>query len=532
MKVDTLFYNGKFFISPLERKTVNWLAVKRGRVCAFGQGVPDPSLLVQGQSIDLENKRVVPGLIDSHVHLLNMGLRRLQVDVSSCTHTKELIQTLKKRVYQKNKNRSQPALWIEAYGCDTEKFEASDRIDARVLDQVSRSIPVIVRRVDEHAMFVNSAVIRTARLNQTDFNLPGGLIERDDHGYPTGVLIDRAMDTVLRLKPKPSIETIGTALTEASHIFLEAGITSVHDMSMERIPLEVLAKMFRAGEYNLRVYAALYGEDAFEVFSEPKSHMFDYGLAVRAKKIFIDGALGSRGAWLSKPYNDDPSWSGTHRYDEKKLIELIQRAVRKRFQLIFHVLGDEASRWVLNILKTNFDPKDIVQRRFRFEHLEVFDPECAPDMRTFGIIASMQPWHALSDGPWIEKRLGKERFYQVSRLKGILSNGIRLCGGSDAPIEPHDPMKGMYAAVTRRPLSGKRDWLFEHKINLIEAIKMYTTEAAYAEFSEMDKGTLEIGKLADMAVLSDDIFHIHPRELIHVTADMTIVGGGVVFAKE
>ena len=283
----------------------------------------------------------------------------------------------------------------------------------------------------------------------------------------------------------------------------------------------------------MRVSCALFGQEALETFSEPKTALYQHRLNIRSKKIFIDGALGSRGAWLTQPYHDEPKSWGFQLCNEKQLLELVRSSIQKRFQLIFHTLGDQSSQWVLKTLAKKYKPQDLSNKRFRFEHLEVIQPKTISLMKDFGMIASVQPWHALSDSAWLEKRLGQERLDQVSVIKKMVMGGLHVCGGSDAPIEPHDPMKGLYAAILRRPLSNKSNtsWLLSQRLTVKEAIKMYTIEGAYAEFLEHVKGTLELGKLADFAVLSDDIFDMHPRYFLEVKNLMTVVGGKIVYEQ-
>lgn len=519
MKLDTLFYNGNFFISPFYKGKVNWLiSDEEGRVFDFGFGRP-PRHLSFLRKMDLEGKRVVAGWIDSHVHLVNLGLRKVEIDVRFCNSREELFFSLKKKI-QKQKGKTD---WLEAFGLNTEKWPKA--LDAQFLDKISSQIPIVVRRIDEHAMWVNSSVLEMTHLYSK---------------YQKGFLVDRPLEMVLRMKPKPSSQSLQEALMKAQSAFVEQGITSVHDMASQSMHVRVLSDLMRNQKYYLRVYCALHGEEAEETFSNPQTSLYQSRLSIRAKKIFIDGSLGSHGAWLSQNYEDKPGWQGTGLYDEKKLIAIIRSAVQKRFQLVFHVLGDRASQWVLNILNMHFDPITIFERRFRFEHVEVFHSDSLSLMKRFGIIASVQPWHALSDSEWLEKRLGKERLPQISRIKDFISKGIPVCGGSDAPIEPHSPLWGIYAAVVRRPMFGAakksfhsrtHEWLLDQKISIREAILMYTQKAAYAEFSENIKGSLDRGKFCDFVVLSDDILNMHPKHFLQVKSLMTVIKGKIVYSQ-
>lgn len=484
--MNTLFYNGNFWTSA--QKRFNWLlSDSEGKISELGKGKP-PKNLFFIQKINLKNKYVMPGWIDSHVHLVNMGLREVEVDVSVCKNPKELFSFLK--------NHARNNEWIEAYGLNTENWASS--IDAKFLDRISSHIPIFIRRVDEHAAWVNSVVLKKI------------------HSQSQGFLVDQEMEEVLKIKPKPSQGKLEKALLKAQKNLIESGITSVHDMSTHHSHVMALANLMKQQKYDLRVSCALYGE-AVEKYLRPQSHLYKNHLNIRAKKIFIDGSLGSHGAWLSQEYKDRPQWRGSCLQSGKKMLKIIQFALQKDFQLIFHVLGDQASLWVLDILNSHFEPTQIKNKRFRFEHMEVIHPKAYSLMKKFGIIASLQPWHAISDGPWLKKRLSKELLSCVSPIKNLISKKIVVCGGSDAPIETHNPLWGIHAS---------------QKISICEAIKMYTHNAAFAEFSEDLKGSLEQGKLADFVVYPKDILEMKPKYFLKVKPSMTVIGGKVVYCDK
>ncbi len=510
MNIDCLYYNAVIRISPYVSRDFHWMGVNNGRIVSLGYGRP-PRHIFSKRKINLDRYRVMPGWVDSHVHMVNMGLRVNEVDVSQCRNEKEVIYLLKRACERRQRDRNYN--WLMGYGY-------TDHLSADTLDQISRSIPIMIRRRDEHAIWVNSLLLGMA-------NIFG-----EDAGNPRGYLVDSAMMTVLRLKPKPTSLEVEKALLVAQKEFTMNGITSVHDMSSERLHIECLSGLFRNLKFHLRVACSLYGEEALDTYTMPKTHLYDGALTIKKKKIFIDGALGSRGAWLSKAYDDDTTWAGERLIEEEALVHLIRRALQKRFQLIFHVLGDRASSWVLDVLEKYFKPDQIKDKRFRFEHLEIFDSKNLDRMKSFGIIASVQPVHALSDSAWVHERIGKERVSMVGKIKSFLMKDIPTCGGSDAPIESWNPLLGIYAAVTRRPLDHRalhRSWLLDQKVAVREAISLYTTEAAYAEFSEHHKGTLDVGKFADFVVLSNDIYNLHPKEFLRVKPVMTVIGGKIVY---
>ena len=516
MRVDTLFYNGNFYISRGMKKPVHWLAVSDGRVVSYGEGRARG--LMAKRKINLDYKRVMPGWIDAHAHLYNLGMRTFEIDLSRCESKMALLHILKRRLHHLKSQYRNPD-WIEAYGLNTNQWQVEPAVD--LLDQVSSSVPIVVRRVDEHAIWVNSAALELARIGHETADPKGGKIVRDERGRITGALLDKAMERVLDQRPLPPEKTLEEAFGRAQASLLKRGITSVHDMSMRRLPLEALSLSMRRDRFKCRVYAALYGKDTWEAYPAPTTSMFENRLQIRAKKIFMDGALGSRGAWLSHPYQDAPGWQGISFYNRDELLAMVQDALRRRFQLVFHTMGDQASRSVLETIASRYRPIDLRSRRFRFEHLEVIDPRIFSMMKRFGIVASVQPWHVLSDSPWLLSRIGKERSDLVLPLKMMMRAKLHLCGGSDAPIDNYNPLAGIFAAVTRSPLS--------QRILLEDAVQKYTEGAAYAEFSEHLKGTLERGRLAEFCVLSEDIFSIESSRFSQVKNLMTVVGGEVLY---
>ncbi len=530
MIVNTLFYNGNFYISRQMKKPVHWLAVSDGRVVSYGEGKARG--LTAKRKINLNYKRVMPGWIDAHVHLYNLGMRTFEIDLSRCDSRAALLHILKRQLHHLKSQHRNPNWpnWIEAYGLNTNQWQAQPTV--HLLDQVSSSVPIVVRRVDEHAIWANSAALELGRIGHETGDPKGGKIVRDERGRITGALLDKAMERVLDARPTPPEKTIEEALERASRLLLKLGITSVHDMSMRRLPLEALSLLMRRDRFKLRVYAALYGKDTWEAYPTPTTSMFENRLQIRAKKIFIDGALGSRGAWLSRPYQDAPDWHGISFYNRDELLAMVQDALQRRFQLVFHTMGDQASRSVLEAIASRYRPIDLRSRRFRFEHLEVIDPNIFSMMKRFGIIASVQPWHVFSDSPWLVSRIGRERSHLILPLKTMMRSRLHLCGGSDAPIDNYNPLAGIFAAVTTPAggaPAGRWPELARQRISLEDAVHMYTEGAAYAEFCEHLKGTLERGRLADFCVLSEDIFSIEPSRLPQVKNLMTVVGGEVLY---
>jgi len=527
MKVDTLFFNGKFYISSRHKTGAEWLAITDGRVVAFGTEKPERAIFYN-RKINLQGYRVMPGWIDSHVHLANIGLRSFEIDLSRAKSPGALIGIMRNKV-QKMIHENRELQWIEAYCLDTDRWTKADQPTTRMLDKISRDIPLVIRRVDEHALWGNTAALRAARIYSEVDEIAGGKIMRDEAGRPTGLLLDRAMERVTAVRPNPPAQMMEQALEMADKQLIKLGITSVHDMAMRRLPLEILIDLMRRKRFDLRVYAALYGKEAFETFSQPMSGLFDLHLSLKARKVFVDGALGSRGAWLIDDYEDEKGWRGHCAFDENDILELVRNAIRKNRQLIFHTIGDRASQFVMETIADCYHPEELYRKRFRLEHVEVLHPNTLSLIKRFGFIASVQPWHVISDGRWLKSRLGADRLGSVLPLSAMMRKNLHMCGGSDAPIDDFNPLHGIYAAITRRSKEGLISSLFKQRLDLRYAVKIYTEGGAYAEFAEHEKGSLEIGKLADFAVLSDDIFRLRPEKLLKVKNYMTVIGGNIVY---
>ncbi|HUM33889.1 MAG TPA: amidohydrolase, partial [Candidatus Saccharicenans sp.] len=409
------------------------------------------------------------------------------------------------------------------------------------IDAVSNQNPVCIGRYDLHVALVNSLALKIAGITRETKPPAGGEIEKDPiTKEPTGILRDAAVDLVTRHIPEQSFKAKLKAIEAALEYAREHGITSVHDMAgaSDFLPsLEVYKELFQLGRLSARICMYLQ-IDQMETWDEiqQQNELEPHWLSIGGLKGFSDGSLGAGTAYFFKPYADNPDNSGllaTQMFPEGIMEERILKADERGLQVAIHAIGDKANFTVLNIFEKVLARNGCRDRRWRIEHAQHV---CHADIDRFarlGVIASMQPYHAIDDGRWAETKIGKERSRSAFAFNSFLEAGVTLAFGSDWPVAPLDPLVAIYAAVTRQTTDGKNPegWLPEQKISLNEALKGFTLNGAYAEYAEKDKGSLEVGKLADLTVLDKDLFENVPEQIKKAKVTMTITGGRVVFER-
>jgi hypothetical protein len=491
--------------------------------------------------VDLGGRLVVPGLADSHVHFIQGGFQLLGVDLKDAQNEAEFT----KRIGDRAKSLP-PGRWILGGEWDEESW-SSEKLPTRwLIDSVTPRTPVFVSRYDGHAGLANSLALRLAGVTKGTPDPVGGVIGRDPKtGEPTGILKDAAQDLVLRVVPPPTEREMEEALRAGLKEAARVGLTSVHDITMDADSwngsftgeIELLRRAELEGWLTCRFYAITPIAQWKKLAGAGISH--DMGsdfLKLGAVKAFADGSLGSRTAWMFKPYDDDMGNSGLPMplmVPPSKMEELTRGADLAGDQICVHAIGDRAISTVLDIFE-RLGGEHPAAHRFRIEHAQHPREEEFARFRKLGIIASMQPYHAIDDGRWAEKRLGHERTRWSYAWKSMLDAGAALAFGSDWPVAPLDPLLGIYAAATRATLDGKNPggWFPEQRLTVSEALRAYTQGCAYASFEEKDKGTLSTGKLADLVVLSEDLFRIPPERIKDVHVEITMVGGKVVYQTE
>ncbi len=477
------------------------------------------------RQIDLAGKTLTPGLIDAHCHLYGLGVDLENVSVRGLESEAATVAKLAGAA----KDRA-AGEWLAGRGWDQNRWPGQQFPTKASLDAAISDRPVIVRRVDGHASWVNSKALALANVTKATPDPAGGKILRDASGEPTGVFIDNAEELIDRVVPVASAEVRERRIRAASKLAIAAGITGVHEMGIENATAEVYRKLAANQQLPLRVYAFLAGDPAnlAPVRTAPAPAIDHF--VMRGVKFFADGALGSRGARLYKEYDDDPKNRGLWVTEPDKLKIAVDTAVGGGWQVAIHAIGDAGIGSVLDAyLAAN--AKHGGDRRLRVEHLQVIAPEDVPRLIESKAIASMQPTHATSDMPWAEQRIGAERIKLAYAWRTVLDKGVPLAAGSDFPVEEVAPLLGIYAAVTRQDATGKpaAGWYPDQKLTLDEAIAAFTSGAAYAEFAESTRGMIAVGRAADITVYDRAL--APDRTLLDTHVQLTIVGGKVVYER-
>ena len=542
--VDLILLHGKVWTgesSPGSSATriVEAVAIANGRILAVGsdkeiRAYQGPNTTV----VDLKGRLAVPGLTDSHAHFIQGGFQLLSVDLKDARSEEEFV----RRIAQKARTLP-PGRWMQGGDWDEEAWP-SEKLPTRwLIDSVTPRTPVFISRYDGHAVLANSLAFELAGITKETPDPAGGVIVRDPKsGEPTGVLKDEAQDLVAKVIPHPSESEMEEALRAALKEAARVGLTSIHDITVGPEAwngnftgeIELLRRAELEGWLTCRIYAITPIANWKNLEQAGISH--DMGsdfLEMGAVKAFADGSLGSRTAWMFRPYDDDPSNSGLPMpimAPPAKLEEIARQADKAGIQICTHAIGDRAISSLLDIYE-RIGGEHPAAHRFRVEHAQHVRPEELARFGKLGIVASMQPYHAIDDGRWAEKRIGHERARSSYAWKSMLDAGARLAFGSDWPVAPLDPLLGIYAAVTRATLDGKNPggWFPEQRLTVEEALRAYTLGAAFAAFQEKAKGTISPGKLADVVVLSDDLFRIPPERIKDVHIEFTILGGRVVY---
>jgi predicted amidohydrolase YtcJ len=486
--------------------------------------------------IDLHGRRVVPGFNDAHVHFVpgGQGLAGVQLrDAASQAEFRDRIASFAK---------SQPdSAWIVNGGWDHERWTPAVLPTHQLIDDVTPRNPVFVERLDGHMGLANALAMKLARVDRATPDIPGGVIVRDADGNPTGMFKDAAMTLIDRVIPPLSLAETETAILAAEGEAARNGVTSVQDMANDTNDtggpdrLRAFQSLEREGRLTIRISENLRLRDWKYLAGSGVQADFNNGLIqIGGLKTFADGGLGASTAWLFAPYDDAPNTSGLasdELQNPNRMYADIEGADQAGLQIAIHAIGDRANRTILDFyerVEKEDGPRD---RRLRIEHAQHLTAADIPRFAQLHVIASMQPYHAIDDGRWAQKRLGPERIRYAYDFRSLLDSGAILAFGSDWPVAPMKPLMGIYAAVTRRTLDNRNPngWIPEQKISVAEAVHAYTVGSAYAQFDEKIKGSLEPGKLADLVVLSRDIFHIDPVQIEDTHVDLTIFDGRVIY---
>jgi predicted amidohydrolase YtcJ len=526
--VTLILRGGDVVTGDPSRPRVRALAVSGDRIVAAGD---DAGVSALGgpttRVIELGGRTVLPALTDAHAHLYGLGLALDQVDLRACRSPEDCAGRVRAAL------AGRPAgEWILGRGWDQNRFPGGAFPGHQPLDAAAPGRAVWLARIDGHAGWANAEALTRAGVTRATADPPGGRIERDRDGQPTGVLVDEAMELVERVIPAPSAEARERAILRAQALALERGLTEIHEMGIDAPTIATYRALETSGQLVLRVYAFV-GGDTRVLAHPPVLPSPGARFTLRGIKLYADGALGSRGAALLAPYSDDPKNQGLVVSSPQELDQAARAALAHGWQVAVHAIGDRGNRMVLDAFERAGCSR-AADHRFRIEHAQVVSLVDIPRFAALGVIASMQPTHATSDMPWAEARLGRERLAGAYAWRRFLSAGVRLALGSDFPVEEVEPISGgLWAAVTRTDGEGSPPggWLPAERLTLEEAIRGFTSDAAFAAFEEAWRGRGAVGQVADLTVLDRSLTGMSVQVLRQARVWATVVGGRVVFDR-
>src|SRR5947208_2622424 len=486
----------------------------------------------QTKVIDAAGKLVLPGFNDAHVHFIAGGAQLDQINLNDAANSQEFAKRIAAQVSKTPKGE-----WILGGRWDETKWPNPQLPTKELVDPVTRATPIFVERYHGHEALANSAAMKLAGVNAKTADVPGGVIMRDASGNPTGIFKDAAQELIYKAIPPMSHEQRLFAARRALEHAGSLGVTSVQHMNPEFADVAVYSELAEKGEVKTRIYAAPMETNWQDQAKVGIRHAWGSSyLRLGAVKGYADGSLGSRTAYMYEPFADDPGNRGLlsdEMHPPSAMRDRLMQADAAGLQLRIHAIGDRAISMILDIFSDIEREHGYHDQRFAIEHAQHMAQKDLERFAKLHVIASMQPYHAIDDGRWAEPRLGHERARYSYAWRSFLDHGVTLAFGTDWPVAPLDPMPGVYAAVTRATLVGKNPggWIPEEKITLPEAIEAYTMGAAFAEFQEREKGSITPGKLADMVIMSDNIFDLKPEAIHNVKVKTTIVGGKVVYGE-
>ena len=522
-------YNADFIIHNAKIYTVNEnfdvasaVVVKQGKIIAVGQ----EDLVGQFNApavLDLKGLPVYPGFIDAHCHFYQLGMTQEQVDLRGSKSLEELVARIKEHQAEVNDDV------ILGRGWDQNLWEEKVFPTKEVLDQAFPGKLVILERVDGHAAYVSSAVLEKANIT-AETKVEGGEVILVD-GVPSGVLIDKASDLAYAILPEPSTDKKIRGLKKAEELSFKYGLTTVDDAGLNRDVLELIDSLHKTEDLKIRVYGMISNNEENLAYYLDKGITQTDKLTIRSVKVYADGALGSRGAALKKPYSDAKNNTGLFLTTPEEIERLAYLLAEKGFQMNTHAIGDAANQVVLDAyekaLAISPDP------RWRVEHAQVVEKQ---DLEKFGpkVIPSVQPTHATSDMEWADERLGEERVQTAYTFKELLDWSGKIALGTDFPVEKVNPLYTFYSAVARRDSEGKPlgGYQMENALTRSEALKGMTLWAAHANFEEQQKGSIEVGKVADLILLTEDIMTINESAILSAEVLATIVDGDIVYQRK
>ncbi len=533
---DLVLKNGNVYTVNQKQLHTEAVAIKAGRIVFTGSNDDSQKYVgTQTRVLDLHGATVLPGLTDAHYHFIGVGQREMNLNLEGITNLEDFLAKVKSRVDQ-----AKPGEWVTGRGWIETFWKPPIFPTRQDLDKISPNNPVYLQRADGHGAVANSAALKIGGVTKDTKDPFGGQVLRDkETGEPTGMLLDNAQSFVTSHIPRGGEGDTEQAMILANNRSVMLGWTQVQDPGGSYRDVDIYKKLYGEGKLKIRVYKAVYGpgpEAARLLKDGPIIGAFDNRFTLRAIKVVSDGALGSRGAALLEPYSDAPESKGFLRVKDEELMPMLEEALRKGIQVETHAIGDWANRFILDEYEKALknvppDQRKLRNPRWRDEHAQIINPIDIRRFAELGIIPSMQPSHAIGDLHFAPSRLGIKRLEGAYAWQSLIKSGMIIPGGSDAPVERGEPMIEFYAAVARKDIKGfsGEGWHPEEALTREQALKMFTIWPAYVAFEEKLRGTIEIGKLADLTVLSADIMKIPEPEILKTKCVMTIIGGEIVF---
>jgi predicted amidohydrolase YtcJ len=541
-----LIITGKIYTAIDENPVVEAVAVTDGKILFAGSRAESEKYKVESTKvIELGTQIMTPGFIDGHAHLLAVGANELNLNLMNVKNYDELVQKVADAVA-----KAKPGEWIVGRGWHQEKWDKAPANAVKgfpthqQLSKVSPENPVYLDHASGHAALVNAKAMELAgvsAITKEGLNSSSGQsgeIVKDKLGNPTGMFLELATDIISTKIPALDSVRLAKSIELAFNACVRNGLTGLHDAGAYRSTIDYLYKLKAAGKLPIRLNVMLDGWDrdlVYDWYRRGPDIDTAYRLTVRSIKLYSDGALGSRGAWLLQPYSDRPETSGMPSIAMDSVAKGARDALRYGFQLCTHAIGDRANRQILDEYEKALKDSPGKDHRFRIEHAQHIDPRDIPRFGQLGIIPAMQAIHMSSDRPWAIDRLGQKRIEEGAYMwRALIESGAHVVNGTDAPVEPLDPIACFYASVSRKTLKGLPEGGYEpgQKMNRQEALRSYTIEPAYAEFAEGVKGTVAAGKYADFTIFSQDLMTVPEDKILETQVTMTIVEGRVVYLKK
>jgi predicted amidohydrolase YtcJ len=527
--VDLVLTNGKVITLDPEHPEARAVAIRGDRIAAVGDDKEIRALAgPRTRRVDLRGATVLPGLIDAHGHVTSLGERLASLDLRGVASVEEVAERVRRRA-----GEPLPAgAWITGGGWDQNLWPGEQFPDHQPLTAAAPDRPVLLRRVDGHAAWANRSAMAAAGIDRRTPDPEGGRVVRDARGEPTGVFVDNAMTLLERAQPKPDRAQIKAWIRLALERCAVAGLTEIHDAGVSPDQVAAYRELADEGALPLRVYLMWDGTttDPIEPLVAQDPFVNYRGrVTLRAVKLMVDGAMGSRGAVFFEDYADAPGTRGLFVTSPEEVERRTALALSRGYQVCTHAIGDRGIREVLSAYERALRTVPAGDRRLRIEHLQAVSPEDVSTLKRLGVIASMQPSHATSDMYWAEERIGASRGRGLYAWRWVLDLGIPIAAGSDFPVDPEQPLVGLHSAVTRQDLKDwpSGGWHPEQRMSLQEALQAYTSGAAYAAFEEKEKGRIAPGAWADLTILAEDLRAIPPERIPAVQVRGTIVGGEI-----